>query len=92
MLMIASTAWNTDTMPGPNDVSAEAIDWLAGRIRWEHILRELHDRASGEPSVGAVDDITVALDALTTGTVSDVNNVNDVDRDRRRDEQGERAA
>jgi hypothetical protein len=63
--MIASTGWNTDTMPGPNDVSAEAIDWLAGRIRWEHILRELHDRASREPSIGAVDDINVALDALT---------------------------
>ena len=41
------------------------MDWLAGRIRWEHILHALHERATAEPSAGAVDDITAALDELT---------------------------
>ncbi|MGI8663934.1 MAG: hypothetical protein ACR2LQ_12110 [Acidimicrobiales bacterium] len=29
------------------ETQGEAIDWLAGRLRWERILRELHDQAEG---------------------------------------------
>jgi len=47
-----------------NDVSAEAIDWLAGRLRWEHILRDLHERAAGDAPVASVEDITAAIAAI----------------------------
>ena len=48
-----------------NDVSAEAIDWLAGRLRWERILHDLHERAAGDAPVASVEDITEALEAIT---------------------------
>jgi hypothetical protein len=35
----------------PETVGSEAIDWLVGRLRWEHILRDLHDRAEGDVAV-----------------------------------------
>ena len=35
------------------DTAVEAIDWLVGRLRWEKVLRELHDRAEGVEPVAA---------------------------------------
>jgi hypothetical protein len=44
-------------MSEPNPTTAphdDAVDWLVGRLRWERILRELHDRAEGTASVVAL--------------------------------------
>ncbi len=38
-----------------------AVDWLVGRLRWEQILQQLHDRAEGAEPVAPV----VALAAET---------------------------
>lgn len=37
----------------PTISSDEAVDWLAGRIRWERILRSLHERAEGKRPVAS---------------------------------------
>jgi hypothetical protein len=35
--------------------AGEAMDWLAGRLRWERVLRELHDQAEGVAPVAQVE-------------------------------------
>ena len=62
MLTIASTPATLATMsdqPSNDAASTEAIDWLVGRMRWEHILRDLHDRAEGD---GAIDPVAAILE------------------------------
>ena len=35
------------TPAGGEDRGDAALDWLVGRLRWERILRDLHDKAEG---------------------------------------------
>jgi hypothetical protein len=46
----------------PQTAGSEAIDWLVGRLRWEHILRDLHDRAEGDVAVVPVAELLDVTD------------------------------
>ena len=49
----------------PRAAGSEAIDWLVGRLRWEHILRDLHDRAEGDGNVDPVAALTASVRSRT---------------------------
>jgi hypothetical protein len=42
------------TPVGGDDRGDAALDWLVGRLRWERILRELHDKAEGSAPLTTV--------------------------------------
>lgn len=53
-LATASKACLTSPMERTTDhTSTEraAVDWLLGRLRWEQVLSDLHDRAEGDAPV-----------------------------------------
>lgn len=51
LLAIHATLASVKPTTTPTIAYDEAIDWLAGRMRWEKILRSLHDRAEGRKPV-----------------------------------------
>lgn len=46
----------SDTTPtdAAGAARSEALDWLVGRLRWERILKDLHDQAEGAAPVAPV--------------------------------------
>jgi hypothetical protein len=44
------------------EAATEAMDWLAGRMRWERILRDLHDRAEGDAPVATIGELAANQD------------------------------
>jgi hypothetical protein len=56
---------HTTPTPGDDVVDGAAMDWLQGRLRWERILRNLHDKAEGTAPIVPVADITEATDTVT---------------------------
>ena len=60
------------TTPGDDGVDGAAMDWLQGRLRWERILRNLHDKAEGTAPIVPVAAITeVAEVAEPSGSEGD---------------------
>jgi hypothetical protein len=48
---------STTTTPGDKTFDAAAMSWLQGRLRWERILRTLHDKAEGTTPIVSVAEI-----------------------------------
>ena len=53
---------HTTPTPGDDGVDGAAMDWLQGRLRWERILRNLHDKAEGTAPIVPVADISEAAE------------------------------
>ena len=48
---------NTTPIRGDDEFDGAAMDWLQGRLRWERILRNLHDKAEGTAPIVPVAEI-----------------------------------
>ena len=49
---------STTPTRGDDEFDGAAMDWLQGRLRWERILRNLHDKAEGTAPIVPVAEIT----------------------------------
>jgi hypothetical protein len=49
---------DTTSTPRHDAFDADAMDWLQGRLRWERILRNLHDKAEGTTPIVSPAEIT----------------------------------